>query len=174
MRRVLRRLRCEAGYSLVELITVMAILVTVLTALTTVFIQGSQAELDANRRTQAQLQAMAAFDRLRRDVHCGSSASISGVTLTVSGCASGDVSWCTVASGSQYQLYRKTGSSCDSSGKLYAESLTSSSLFTYTAPVADTSLAKVHADIRVNVNPTKALDAFELVDDIVLRNSLRG
>ena len=47
-------------------------------------------------------------------------------------------------------------------------------MFTYTSSVADVSLAKVHADVRVNVNPTKSLDTFELVDDIVLRNSLRA
>ena len=46
--------------------------------------------------------------------------------------------------------------------------------FTYTAPVTNTSLAKVHAVITVNVNPAKTTDVFQLTDDIVLRNSLRG
>ena len=174
MRRLLRVVRGEAGYSMVELLTVMVILGTILGGLTTAFVQGSTAELDANRRVQAQLQATAAFDRLRRDVHCASSASISGTTMTLSGCASGSASWCSVGSGTRYALYRKTGSSCDATGKLYADYLTSSSIFTYTAPVADTSLAKVHVDVRVNVNPTKAVDLFELVDDVVLRNSLRA
>ena len=174
MRRLLRRLvRAQGGYSLVEMMTVMVILGTVLGGITTVFVQGSRAELGANRRFQAQLQATAAFDRLRRDVHCASSASISGVTMVLSGCGSGSVSWCAVGSSSRYALYRKSGTTCDSAGKLYADYLTSSSIFTYTAPVAGVSLAKVHADVAVNANPAKALDSFELIDDLVLRNSLR-
>jgi type II secretory pathway pseudopilin PulG len=182
MSRLRRLLPIEAGYSLVELVTVMVVLGTILTGLTTVFVQGSKAELDTNRRTQAQLQAVAAFDRLRRDVHAASSACISGTILTLyrtaNGCVSSSVyatfSWCAVASGTQYTLYRKAGSTCDSAGKLYAESLNSASLFTYTAPVASTSLAKVHVDIQVNANPANALDAFQLSDDIVLRNSTRA
>jgi prepilin-type N-terminal cleavage/methylation domain-containing protein len=173
MRR-LRRLLChQSGYSMVELITVMVILATIMAGLTTAFVQGSTAELDANRHVQAQLQATGAFDRLRRDVHCASSASIVSATMTLSGCGSGSVSWCAVGSGSRYGLYRLAGASCNTTGKLYADYLISSSLFTYTASVADTSLAKVHVDLKVNVNPSKTRDMFELVDDIVLRNSTR-
>jgi prepilin-type N-terminal cleavage/methylation domain-containing protein len=175
MRRLRRLVRRTAGYSLVELVVVMVILGTILTALTTAFVQGSNAELDTNRRVQAQLQATAAFDRLRRDVHCASSASLNGTTLLLSGCGSGDVSWCTDTSGTGtgYSLYRLAGDACSSTtGKLYADYLTSGSLFT---PVASssTSLAKVHVDVIVNVAPAKAVDSFELVDDMVLRNSLR-
>ena len=175
MRRLWRVVRGQAGYSLVELVTVMAILGTIVGALTTAFVQGSNAELNANRRVDAQLQATAAFDRLRRDIHCASSASITGATMTLSGCGSGDVSWCAVGSGTRYALYRQSGSTCDSSGRLYADYLiTTSGLFAYTAPVAETSLAKVQVDIKVSVNPASAVDTFELQDDIVLRNSLRA
>jgi hypothetical protein len=174
MKRILRVVRGEEGYSMVELLTVTIILTTVLTGLTTAFIQGSNAELHANRRVQAQLQAAAAFDRLRRDIHCASSASISGTTMTLSGCGSGTVSWCAAGSGSRYALYRLAGSTCNSTGKLYADYLTSSSVFTYTAPVASTSLAKVRVDTRVNINPSNAIETFELTDDVVLRNSVRA
>jgi type II secretory pathway pseudopilin PulG len=166
------------------MLVVMSILGTVLAGVTTVFVQGSKAELDVNRRFQSQVQATAAFDRLRRDVHCASSATVSGSTLTLTGCSS-DVTWRTCAYGSWYALYRNATScpannnatSCgtlptSASGKLYGSCLTAAS-FTYTASVADTSLAKVHADVTVNVKPTTTTDAFELVDDIVLRNSLR-
>ena len=173
MRR-LRLVRSESGYSLVELLIVLIILGTIIGALTTAFVQGSTAELDANRRVQAQLQANAAFDRLRRDIHCASSASILSTTMTLTGCGSGDVSWCTVGSGARYGLYRLAGATCDATGKIYADYLVSSSVFTYTPPVAATSLAKVHVDVQVNVNPAKAVDLFQLVDDIVLRNSLRA
>jgi prepilin-type N-terminal cleavage/methylation domain-containing protein len=175
MRRLWRVVRGQAGYSMVELLTVMLVLGTIVGALTTAFVQGSNAELNANRRVQAQLQANAAFDRLRRDVHCASSASVSGATVTLSGCASGDVSWCAVGSGTRYALYRKSGSSCDATGSLYADYLISTSnLFTYEVPVAATSLAKLQVDIKVSVNPANAVDTFELQDNIVLRNSLRA
>jgi type II secretory pathway pseudopilin PulG len=171
-----------------ELLVVMVILGTILGGLTTAFVSGTHAELSANRRVQAQLQATAAFDRLRRDVHCASSASVSGTTMTLNGCASGSVSWCAVGSGTRYALYRQPGTTCSSSGKLYADYLTSPTgtpdpqcaptsplkpLFWATAQVAGTSLAKVCVDVRVSVHPTQALDTFELQDDIVLRNSTR-
>jgi type II secretory pathway pseudopilin PulG len=190
MRRLRRRLRREGGYSLVELVTVMLILGTILGAITTVFVQGSNAELESNRRFQGQLQATAAFDRLRRDIHCASSTdATSGTpvsTITLSGCAAGDITWRACGGGTRYALYRNTSTcptipascatapSAPSTGKLYADCLTSGLVFTYYVPVTDTSLAKVHADVRVNVNPAKTIDTFELVDDIVLRNSLRA
>ncbi len=159
----------------------MLILGTILAALTTVFVQGSNAELALNRRFQAQLNATVALDRLRRDVHCASSitpvGASSSITLTLpSGCSSGSgsVSWCTVGSGSRYALYREAGATCSASGKPYADYLTAAAVFTYSEPVAATSLAKLHVDLPVNIEPSKPTDAYELVDDIVLRNSLRG
>ena len=174
MRRLLRAVQREGGYTLVELLVVTIILSTVLTGLTTAFVSGSKAELEANRRVQAQLQANAALDRLRRDIHCASAASISGTTMTLTGCGTGTVSWCTVGSSSRYAIYRLAGATCSSAGKFYADYLTSSSVFTYTPPVAATSLAKVHLDMLVNVNPSKAVDTFKLTDDVVLRNSVRA
>ena len=188
MSRLLQVVRGEAGYSMVELLVVMVILGTILGALTTVFVQGSNAELEANRRVQAQLQTTAAFDRLRRDIHCASSASVSGATLTLSGCPSGTVTWCAVGSGTRYTLYRASGATCDSSGKLYADYLTSTAgtadtqcsptsaakpLFLAISQVAATSLAKVCVDVRVSVNPAKSVDTFELLDAVILRNSTR-
>jgi prepilin-type N-terminal cleavage/methylation domain-containing protein len=177
MRRLLRVVRGQAGYSMVELVVVMIILGTVLAGLTTAFVGGSKAEVEANRRVQAQIQAAAAFDRLRRDVHCASSATISGATMTLSGCGSGSVDWsastsstCTATGYTLYALSR----TFNSVSKQYADCLTSSSIFAYVAPVAGTSLAKVHAVITANVNPGKSVDTFQLQDDIVMRNSLRA
>lgn len=164
----------EGGYSLVEMLVVMIVLTTVLTGITSAFIQGSRAELHANNRFQAQLQANQSLDRLRRDVHCASSASISGSTLSLT-CGSTTISWCSVSvATSRYAVYRKLAATCDSAGKLYADYLTSAATFTYTASVASTSLAKVHVAFDVNVNPATSVDLFQLSDDIVLRNSLRA
>lgn len=180
--RLLRRLaRAQAGYSLIELLTVMVILLTILGGLTTVFVQGTNAELHLNNRFQAQLNAKAALDQLRREVHCASSITPTGasalVTITLpSGCpgGGGTVTWCTVGSGSRYALYRAAGSTCDATGRLYTDYLTTATVFTYSDPIAGTSLAKLHIDLPVSVDPTKPLDTFELVGDIVLRNSLRA
>ena len=100
------RLRREEGYSVVELLVVMVILTTVLTALSSVFVSGANAELDMNRRFEAQQGARVALDKLRREIHCASSAATTPatgqapmVTLTLpSQCPTGNgaVSWCTV------------------------------------------------------------------------------
>jgi prepilin-type N-terminal cleavage/methylation domain-containing protein len=187
MRRLRRLVRSQSGYTVVELIIVMAILGVIIGGLTTAFVQGSTAEVDANRRVQSQLQANAAFDRLRRDVHCASSGTVadSGATITLTGCAAGTTTWRACGGGSRYALYRNATScptpiptSCNtappaSDGKLYADCLTSSIVFTYTASAAATSLAKVSVDVLVNANPAKAVETFELQDTIFLRNSTR-
>ncbi len=68
--RLLNRLRDERAYTLVEMITVMLIMSIVMTGISTVFVQGSNAELDMNNRFQAQSNARLALDTLRKDVHC--------------------------------------------------------------------------------------------------------
>jgi hypothetical protein len=46
-------------------------------------------------------------------------------------------------------------------------------LFNY-AGQSTSSLAKVHVELPVNVNPRKSVDTYDLADDIVLRNSTRS
>ena len=64
--------RQESGYSLVELIAVMSIFLLILTGLTTLFASGARAEMDLNRRFEAQQNARLALDKLRRELHCSS------------------------------------------------------------------------------------------------------
>ena len=71
--RLVKRLRGERAYSMVELITVMVIMSIVMTGISTVFVQGSNAELDMNNRFQAQAHARLALDTLRKDIHCARS-----------------------------------------------------------------------------------------------------
>jgi len=52
--RIRSRLGAERGYSLVELLTVMAIMGVVMTGVTALLVQGSNAEVDMNGRFQAQ------------------------------------------------------------------------------------------------------------------------
>ena len=79
--RLLRRLRGERAFTMVEMITVMVIMSIVMTGITTVFVQGSNAELSMNSRFQAQANVRLALDTLRKDVHCASSVS-NPTTLT--------------------------------------------------------------------------------------------
>jgi hypothetical protein len=46
-------------------------------------------------------------------------------------------------------------------------------VFGYTAQ-STLSLAKLHADLPVNLRASKTVDLYEIVDDIVLRNSTRS
>ena len=177
-----RLLRSERGYTLMELLTVMVIMGIVMGSLTTLFVQGSTAEARTNNRFQAQVQGRIALDSLRREVHCASAVTATAgwtntVTLTLPAqcpTGSGSVSWCTVSGGTnRYKLYRQTGATCSASGTFKADYLTKSAAFNYTASVTGVSLAKLSVDIAVNPTPSKAIDTWELADDIVLRNSSR-
>ena len=188
--RVLRGLRGERGYSLIEMLIVLAIMGVVMGALTTLFVQASNAELDMNNRFQAQQGTRLALDKMRREVHCGTVATPAGqsssVTLTLpSYCktGSGSITWCTrnIAT-NRYGLYRVVGSTC-TGGVEWADYLVPTStaptcsgalcIFTYTAQ-STSSLAKLHVDFPVNIKPSKSVERYELVDDIVLRNSTRS
>jgi type II secretory pathway pseudopilin PulG len=169
----------QDGYSVIELLVSMAILAGVMGSVTVLFVHASNAEVDLQNRFQAQQAARLALDKLRRETHCASAASVatsSSVTLTLASycpTGTGAVTWCTVGSSSRFGLYRKTGTSCDAAGVKWADYLTTGSVFTYSAQ-SPSSLAKLHVDFPINLKPTKTVQAYELVDDIVLRNSTRS
>ena len=169
----------ERGYTLVEMLTVLVIFSTVMAALLTLFIQGTNAELDMNNRFQAQQDARLALDKLRREAHCASAVTVSSassVTLSLPAycpTGNGSVTWCTSSLGpSRYGLFRKTGAACGATGVRWADHLTSANVFAYAAQ-SPTSLAKLSVDFPINVKPSRTVDLYELKDDIVLRNSLR-
>ena len=181
MKRLRRLVRPDGGYSLVELLIVMVILTVVLVGLTGGFVEGTKTELSLDRRFQAQLNAGLALSKLRQDIHCSSSITPSGASASItlsqpSYClgGGGSVSWCTVGSGTNYTLYRQAGATCGSaSGKQYAQYLTTGTVFTYTGQ-STSSLAKLHIDFPVNLKPSNSATAYELTDDIVLKNSTRS
>jgi prepilin-type N-terminal cleavage/methylation domain-containing protein len=173
------RVADSGGYSLVELVSVLAILGIILGAISVVFVRATGAEVESNNRFQAQENGLVALARLRKDVHCATSLSPSGAASAIAiseptACAaSGFLSWCTVANGSRYDLYRAAGSTCNSSvGVKIAEKLTSSAPFSYSAPVAGSSLGILHVDLTLRAGAA-ASGAYELRDDIVLRNTSR-
>lgn len=178
-------LRDERGYSLIELLIVMAILGIVLGALTTVFVSGSNAELELNRQFQAQQAARLALDRIRLDIHCASAAQAQTIgaypglklAFPASGCYTSTVSWCAVPSADitgRFALYRSTSTtnictSTDANRVLVADDLTTSSVFT-TGTIPYLGLETVGVDFPVSVNATPTKDLYELKDSIVARN----
>lgn len=182
MRKLAARLRCERGYSLTELLVSMSILGAVMTSVSVLLVSATNSEVDMNQRFQAQTQARLGLDLMRREVHCAMSVSPSGasasVTLTIpSTCPTSGgntaITWCTVADGTnRWGLWRYPGSSCSGTGKRYADYLTASSIFVYTAQNTS-SLAKLNVRLPVNVKPSEPRFLYNLEDDIVLRNSTR-
>jgi prepilin-type N-terminal cleavage/methylation domain-containing protein len=170
----------ERGYTLIEMLTVLVIFGTVMSALMVLFVQGTGAEVDMNNRFRAQQGARLALDKIRREAHCATAVTVSSassVTLNLpSYCPTGNgsVTWCTVSLGtSRYGLFRKAGATCDATGVRWADYLTSANVFGYAAQ-STTSLAKLSVDFPINVKPSRTVDLYELKDDIVLRNSTRS
>jgi prepilin-type N-terminal cleavage/methylation domain-containing protein len=174
------RLRREGGYSLVEMLVVMVIMTIVFAGVTAVFVAGSKAQADQDRRFQAQLSTRTALDQIRRDIHCASDVTpyaTNSVTLKISGCSGGDVSWCTVAvagTTNRYALYRQAGTSCSSSGTKIADYLTMANAFPEFAHTAGClCLASLRVDFIVSVKSSTTVDSYDLGDTIYLRNSTR-
>jgi prepilin-type N-terminal cleavage/methylation domain-containing protein len=180
----------EKGFSLIELLVTMVILVIVLGSLTTVFISGSSAESTLNLRFQAQQNARLGLDRIRDDIHCATAAQAQtintypGVKLAVGNClaATPTISWCVVQFSTtpvRYQLFRSTTTgattctSTDAARVLIADYLVSSGAFT-TTTIPQYTLQRVGVDLKVNANPkSSTLYAYELTDAIVARNGAR-
>ena len=168
---------------MVEMITVMLIMSIVMTGITTVFVQGSNAELDMNNRFQAQLNTRLGLDKIRKEIHCASAVtaqSATSVTFTdpcITATAS-NLTWCTATVSGNIGLYRQAGSTCSSSSPAVRQidKLVSANVFTYQAPWTG-SLAMVFVKLTVNTasarNLSKGSDAYTLCDGIVLRNSTR-
>lgn len=186
MRRVLdrlhRRLLDERGYSLIELVMVMVILLIVLGTLTSVFVSGTKAELDLNKRFQAQQNVRLALDKIRREVHCASSVTVTAptrVTMVLpavcpsSGGFLTSVTWCTAGSGSRFGLYRRgVAGTCSAADVRKADYLTAESVFSCVPPSAST-LAKLGVDFPVDIDTSSTRGTYRLVDGIALRNSTR-
>jgi prepilin-type N-terminal cleavage/methylation domain-containing protein len=183
------RLRGERGYSLIEMVTVMLILSIVMTGITTVFVQGSNAELSMNNRFQAQTNARVGLDKIRKEIHCSSAVTspaasgswVTSVTFTdpcLNSTAS-NLTWCTATVNGDIGLYRNAGSTCSSASPSIrqVDRLTSTAIFLYQA-VPPNSLAVVVVNLPVNTvtakNLTSSTDTYRICDAIALRNSTRG
>jgi prepilin-type N-terminal cleavage/methylation domain-containing protein len=175
IQRLRRLLGCERGYTLIELLQVTVILGVILGAITTLFVRASIAEVDMNRRFQAQQEARLAVDRMRREIHCASLVSPSGASTSITvtlpgGCPTAGGSPTTVVYDAQlvstgrYELRR--------AGVRVADYVTSSLVFNYT-PQSTTGLGKLSVTLPINLKPTDASKEWKLEADIVLRNTTR-
>jgi prepilin-type N-terminal cleavage/methylation domain-containing protein len=183
LRRLARRMRSRDGYTLIELVVVLSIFMIIVTALTTLFTSGAKAEMDLNRRFEAQQNARLALDRMRRELHCSN-----GITATagtpVSSVTVSLPSQCPSAGGANRTIVYDMSQVATNRWKLrrtvngvtipIADYITTASglVFTYTAPAASTR-GILHVDLPVNVYPNEGWKQWRLVDDIVLRNTLR-
>lgn len=203
VRNLRRRLARESGYTLIEMLTVMAIMGVVMGGITTLFVTGINAESDQNNRFQAQLNARLSLDKIRREVHTAGCITLSGTKSTVNGvdyyptmtektidtstspatCTTATYTWCTASvnsSTTRFALYRQSGSTCTSTGGTkYADYLTSGTVFAYNTTSGSYTgpsgmLPKLTVDLAVNRKPTNTAETYELKDDIVLRNGFRG
>ena len=182
MRRLRARLSHEGGYSLIELLVSMSILGTVMASVSALLVSATNAEVDMNRRFQAQTQARMGLDRLRREVHCAQSVAITSggaiATLTIpSTCPTAGgltaITWCTAANGGRWDLWRYQGASCSGTGRKWATSINQGTVFTY-SPQSSSSLAYLGVNLPVNVQGSKTISSYVLSDNIVLRNSTRA
>jgi prepilin-type N-terminal cleavage/methylation domain-containing protein len=143
-RRLRARAAAEGGFTLVELLVAMVILLVVIASLSAVLVSATHTEVDANNRFQAQEQARTGLTFLTRELHCATSVTqTSGSSLTAgttynaitanlpATCSSSGgvalyVTWCTAASTlttGDFALYRVTSTTtprptCSSSGKV--------------------------------------------------------
>lgn len=175
MTRLRRLALCERGYTLVELLQVTAILSVVMTGLTVLFVQATNAELQMNKRFQAQQEARVAVDRMRREIHCAKAVTPAGnsssITVTIpSQCPTSGGAEITVVYDTQlistgrYHLRR--------AGVRIADYVRAGNVFTYTAPTA-TSLGKLRVELPINIQPPGAGSNWDLEADMVLRNTTR-
>ena len=175
--------RDERGYSLIELLTAMSILAAVMTSLTVVLVSATNADARMNQEFQAQTQARTALERFRREGHAACRADPAGATATITltylsagSCpATGgiQVTWCTVADGSWYGLFRTAGPTCSSTtGLKVADYLIVANAFNY--QTISNRRAQIGITLAVNTNPAKVRGTYSLDDDIVLRNTNRS
>jgi prepilin-type N-terminal cleavage/methylation domain-containing protein len=179
---IARLRRDERGFTLIELVVVLGMMLIVMAALSEALIAANKTEEDLNRRFASQINARIALDQLRREIHCATAVTPTGSSATItitlgSRCPSAGagttVSWCTSGSGTQYALYRKVGSTCDTAGRKVVDYLTAGTVFSYAAQSVS-SLAVLSVTLPVNTNPASSLPDYRLADDIVLRNSTRS
>jgi prepilin-type N-terminal cleavage/methylation domain-containing protein len=183
----------EGGFTLIEMLVVMVILLAVLAPLTGSYVSAQIAQVDQTRRLDAQENARQALDRMRKDIHCAHGVTdpytndSGGYTIVMTETnttgqaecpgliqtnASG-VQWCTVpvaGATNRYRLYRENDADneCTGSGSTFmTDYLTRPDL--WASPTCVTGqYATVEVTMPVVIDPSAG--KYELSDEIALRN----
>jgi|SRR6478609_2396870 len=193
--RLRRRLARQDGFTLVELVTVMAVLLIILAPLTTSFASAMIAQVDQTNRFDAQENARQALDRMRKDIHCAHGVtdpytnSSGGQTLVltetnVGGTAecpglvqtnASAVQWCTIpvtGSTDRFQLYRENDADATCDGNIstfMVDYLTRADIWSSPTCISG-QFPTVELTMPVDVDPSKRPGAYQLSDQIALRN----
>jgi prepilin-type N-terminal cleavage/methylation domain-containing protein len=189
-------LAAQKGYTLVELLVVMVVLLIVLAPLTGSFVSALNAQVDQTRRFDAQENARQALDRMRKDIHCAHGVTdpyandSSGQTLVltetnVTGTAecpglletnASAVQWCTIpvaGATNRYQLYRENDPAitCDGTQSTFmVDYLTQADVWGSPTCVPG-QYPTVAVTMPVNVDPVNhGSSTYTLRDQIALRN----
>ena len=168
-----QRLAAADGYTLVELLIVMAILGIILGGIGGALVSGQRAQNDTNARVAAQGAARTALDRFEFEARCASYGTIlnsgAGVALTMpSQCphATGNIAWC-VSGG---VLTRYSGSStCSGASIAYIDSVTTPTPFSLIWGTSN--LPRLQIALAVNTTG-RSSDTFRLNDAIAMRNQV--
>jgi len=192
-------LRDARGFTLVELLMTMGLLLMVVGAITGTLVTASNHEARLNDMVQSQTQARQALSKLTREIHCGQTIKdnggtpmsswtgpVGGITLTLpAGCPTGGAQpvtamWCTVADGSTWDLYRATlaagNLTCPgSNGVRWAQYLTTSTPFsTVSGAFATGHFPLVHLNLPVKSNTTGPALPYALSGDVAALNDTRS
>lgn len=133
-----RAAQAQDGFTLVELLVVLAIVGVILAGITQLLTSALKSQNDQTNRTQAQTDTRLGLDKLRREIRCASALTTpsgypaSAITIMLgsycptAGGTVATVTWCTKPSpsgGQPYTLWRYTGSTCSGSGTKWASNL---------------------------------------------------
>ena len=193
--------RGESGFTLIELVVTMSLLLIVVGTLTGALISATNTEADQNNRFQTQQQARLGLAKLTREIRCADtlqamdasgnpatlgSTAAPGMILTLpAGCPTGGATavtakWCTVAeaNGTRYDLYRTTATTCSAAtGVRWASSLVSNTPFSLPAAGTNGSQSHyplVHIDLTVDTRSNSTIGVYELTDDVAALNATRS
>jgi prepilin-type N-terminal cleavage/methylation domain-containing protein len=184
------RLLGQAGYTLIETLVVMSLLVIVIGSIADAFSSASKTEVDQTARASDQEAARLTLQRLRRDIHCASAARVQQTTyadgttgfilnlavdpdicVAVTTSTSNTVQWCTVQKAtSRFGVYRTISGNCSATDAVFqVDYVTKADIWKMICPPS--LLQAVQTDMPVNRNPlTRADRTYDLQDTIALRN----
>lgn len=187
----------EGGFSLVELLTAMSILLIVIGSLTILMVSATKSETDLTLRVRAQQETRLALERIRHEIHRACKAEhmnlATGLAVTPAGAhsnvrltpavssacpASTDpataITWCmqSVAT-NRWRLRRVVGTptSC-TGGRPEADYVKTDAVFTLQQ--VSGRLASVRVSFPVDLDTSDTGRAYRLEDSLVLRNSERA